>query len=296
MIRKDLLLFFRDRRALTMSFVVPITIASFFGSILSAPLYGDEAAHIPVALVDRDATAISAAIVARAQTDQTLKITTPTADEAREAVRRGTVTVAVVIPAGFGEAAGQAFFTGRDKPELAMWYDPVHTVELRLVRGIMTEHVMHTVSQQMFIGAAGQQVMDRTLHRLDQSHMSPYEKALLRELLQSARNFFNRNAGAASLFGTHAPGGFSVPYIVNAHSVAALANAADIAYAHAFAGFGIQFLLFAAVDLASGILLERQRGLWKRLRSAPCRRARGGDTGTRDGHHMVLRSGNADRL
>jgi ABC-2 type transport system permease protein len=35
---------------------------------------------------------------------------------------------------------------------------------------------------------------------------------------------------------------------------------------------GIQFLLFACVDLGIGILLERQRGLWKRIRSAPISR------------------------
>jgi ABC-2 type transport system permease protein len=35
---------------------------------------------------------------------------------------------------------------------------------------------------------------------------------------------------------------------------------------------GIQFLLFAAANLGIEILLERQRGLWKRLRSAPVSR------------------------
>jgi linearmycin/streptolysin S transport system permease protein len=35
---------------------------------------------------------------------------------------------------------------------------------------------------------------------------------------------------------------------------------------------GIQFLLFAAANLGIEILLERQRGLWKRLRSAPISR------------------------
>jgi len=44
-------------------------------------------------------------------------------------------------------------------------------------------------------------------------------------------------------------------------------------YAHAFAGMGVQFLLFAAVDLGIGILLDRQRGVWKRVRSAPLPRA-----------------------
>jgi ABC-2 type transport system permease protein len=36
---------------------------------------------------------------------------------------------------------------------------------------------------------------------------------------------------------------------------------------------GIQFALFAAIELAAGILLERERGLWKRLRSAPLSRS-----------------------
>ena len=43
-------------------------------------------------------------------------------------------------------------------------------------------------------------------------------------------------------------------------------------YAHSFAGMGIQFLLFAAANLGIEILLERQKGLWKRLRSAPISR------------------------
>jgi len=36
---------------------------------------------------------------------------------------------------------------------------------------------------------------------------------------------------------------------------------------------GIQFLLFAAINLGVELLAERQRGLWKRLRSAPISRA-----------------------
>lgn len=51
------------------------------------------------------------------------------------------------------------------------------------------------------------------------------------------------------------------------------ANVAYNGYAHSFAGMGIQFLLFAMANLGVEMLLERQRGLWKRLRSAPVSRA-----------------------
>jgi ABC-2 type transport system permease protein len=43
--------------------------------------------------------------------------------------------------------------------------------------------------------------------------------------------------------------------------------------AHALAGMGVQFILIGAVDSAVGMLNERQRGLFRRLRTAPLARA-----------------------
>jgi ABC-2 type transport system permease protein len=65
----------------------------------------------------------------------------------------------------------------------------------------------------------------------------------------------------------------SQPYAVREEAVTARANVTYNGYAHAFAGMGIQFLLFAAINLGIEVLAERQRGLWKRLRSAPISRA-----------------------
>jgi ABC-2 type transport system permease protein len=59
---------------------------------------------------------------------------------------------------------------------------------------------------------------------------------------------------------------------VKEEAVTAGSNIAYNGYAHSFAGMGIQFLLFAMANLGVEMLLERQRGLWKRLRSAPVSR------------------------
>ena len=74
MVRKDLQLFFGDRRSVIVSFVVPIAIASFFGSIFSGPSNSSEPARISVAVVDQDSSAISKAILAGAQGDRNLKV------------------------------------------------------------------------------------------------------------------------------------------------------------------------------------------------------------------------------
>jgi ABC-2 type transport system permease protein len=266
MVRKDLQLFFSDRRAVIMTFIAPIAIASFFGAIFSGDT-NREPAKIPVAVVDQDRSAVSDGILKGAQSDRNFTVTTPSMEEARDGVRRGTITVAVVIPAGFGEASGRALFAGRERPELSMWYDPSHRAELGLVRGILTEHVMQAVSREMFSGQAGQKLVEDTLRDLGASGMPSERAALLRQLLTAARGL--NDAGGTAGAGA---AGFSMPYSVREEGVTSGTNVVYNGYAHSFAGMGIQFLLFAAIDLGIGILLERQRGLWKRLRSAPISR------------------------
>jgi len=268
MVRKDLQMFISDRRAVIMSFVAPIAIASFFGSIFSGAQSG-EAAKIPIAIVDEDGSEVSKAIVTETGNDRNLRVITPNRDEARDSVRRGTITVAVVLPAGFGDGAGRAFFAGRERPEVTMWYDPSHAAELGLVRGVLIEHAMQAVSSQMFTGEAGRRLVDETIEGLDRSGLAPAQRALLKDLLTAVQRV---NASGAS-GQTGGARGFSMPYTVHEEAVTSGNNVAYNGYAHSFAGMGIQFLLFAAIDLGIGILLERQRGLWKRLRSAPVSRA-----------------------
>jgi ABC-2 type transport system permease protein len=216
MIRKDLQLFFGDRRSVIVSFVVPIAVASFFGSLFSTRPR-DTVIRVTVLIADQDQSPISKNFLASAQGDASLNVLTTTADEARDSVRQGRNPVAVVIPQGFGQAAGAAFFGSGPKPSLDILYDPSRAMEFQAVRGIMTWHVIGAVTK----GALGEG--------------------------------FPR---------------MSLPYTVHEEAMGA-ANKSYNSYAHAFAGMGIQFLLFAAANLGVEMLLERQRGLWKRLRSAP---------------------------
>src|SRR5262249_6430769 len=136
-----------------------------------------EPARIPVAVVDEDGSAVSKTIVEDVRADKTLSITALTADEARQSVRAGKVTVGVIIPSGFGEASARAFFPGRDKPEIELLYAPSHAAELGLVRGLLAGHVIESVSREIFGGLTGQRVIDETLDGLDDSGMPAGQKA-----------------------------------------------------------------------------------------------------------------------
>jgi ABC-2 type transport system permease protein len=270
MVRKDLQLFFSDRRAVIMSFLVPIAIASFFGSIFSGPSRNAEPARIAVAIVDQDGSAISLGIVAGAQTDRNLKVSTPSESDARDEVKRGKTMAAVIIPKGFGDAAGRAFFANGEKPPLGMLYDPSHAMELAMVRGVMTEHIMQAVSQEMFGGDQGRALIEQTLPQVQGSTMPDDQKRLLVEMLGSVQKFYNQSPARAA--GSSANRGITMPYTVHEEAMTAGSNIAYNGYAHSFAGMGIQFLLFAMANLGIEMLLERQKGLWKRVRSAPVSR------------------------
>ncbi len=89
LVRKDLQLFFVDRRALLMSFAIPIAIGSFFGYVLGGA--GDQAnqSKISVLTVDQDHSAISQEIVKRLSAEKALEVKPSTPDDARAAVRKG---------------------------------------------------------------------------------------------------------------------------------------------------------------------------------------------------------------
>jgi ABC-2 type transport system permease protein len=272
MVRKDMLLFFGDRRSVILSFVVPIAIASFFGSIFTANSTS-EPARISVSVVDHDNSTIAHAIVAGARADKSLKLSMPAEPQARDAVKRGKTTVAVIIPKGFGEASGKAFLGLGPQPVLGLLYDPSHGPELAMVRGILVQHVMEAVSREMFGGAQGRSLVDQTLPQVESLSMQANQKAALIQMLKSVQGFYRQQSapGAQSAGGPSA-GGLSMPYTVREESVTSGSNVKYNGYAHSFGGMAVQFLLFAMANLGIEMLLERQRGLWKRLRSAPVSR------------------------
>jgi ABC-2 type transport system permease protein len=267
MVRKDLQLFFSDRRSVIVSFVVPIAIASFFGSVFTGGDPGADQVSVEVAIVDLDGSAVSKGIMSGAQADRNLVVTTPSEVAASEAVATGAISVAVVIPKGFGDEAGAAFFGGGDPPPLDLMYDPSNRMELAMVRGVLTQHVMAAVSREMFGGEQGRQLVERTLPEVQSSNMPADQRKLLVDLLGSVQKLNNARSDAGAP--TAQPVGITMPYAVRERAMTSGPAVEYNGYAHSFAGMAIQFLLFAMANLGVEMLLERQRGLWKRLRSAP---------------------------
>ena len=238
LVRRDLHLFFTDRRAVTMSFVAPILIASFFGYIFGGVTNDAPPSKIRVAAVDQDGTGISRKLVAALGADKSLEVKAEPLDQAREEVRVGHTVVAAVIPKGFEAQAARAFVRGVDKPEIQLLYDPSHGPELAMVNGMLTQHVMEVVSSEVFSGPNSQKYLDNGLRDLDRAAgIDPAGKRALRQLLGAVSQL---NADArANPQGAAAAGGFSMPYTVKQEAVTSRRGQVYNGMAHAFAGMSV---------------------------------------------------------
>jgi ABC-2 type transport system permease protein len=273
LVRKDLKLFFNDRRAVIVSILVPIVLASFFGYLFGGQGGNAETSKVPVLVIDQDGSNISRGLITQLGSDKNLDLKPSTLEAGREAVRKGKATAAIVIPKDFGRDAGHALFTGATKPELGVLYDPSHNVELGMVKGILSGAVMQAVSKEMFTGKSGREMVNESLAQVENNPRMPAEnRKALRDLLGGVKEFNEQQDRAGASGQGELSGGLSMPYQTREQAITSGQNVEYNGYAHSFGGMGIQFILFMGLDVGIALLMLRQSGLWQRLRAAPLSR------------------------
>jgi ABC-2 type transport system permease protein len=271
--RKDLILYLKDKRALMLHLLMPVVLAAFFGSLFGGSGGENSTSKIDVGLVVQDQSGQSQKIAAGLKADSSLNIIELTQQEAQARVRSGKLPVAVVIPAGFGEAASTALFSGRNKPQLPLYYDPSQSTMLAMVKGLLTQQVMQVTSASV-MSAQGSQTTDKYLAELPAVGSRNAEEAQVGEFLASLKKFQDQraaapaaSASASSSASAGAGGGMSMPYTTQDEALSS--GPKYNGYAHSFAGMGVQFILFMGINLGISILLEQRQGIWSRLLAAP---------------------------
>ncbi|MBC3874411.1 ABC transporter permease [Undibacterium flavidum] len=289
LIRKDIILFLHDKRALILTLLMPILLAAFFG-YLTGGSGKQEASKIELGVVQQDQHLISQKILAGLKNDKSLLIKELSLEQAQEQVRKGKIAVALVLPAGFGEAAGAAFFNAHGKPDLPIYYDPSQSTMLAMVKGILTQHVMQSVSAEMFSGKSGMATLDQSIAQLESkaeqgaesaadSATASTDKQELKTFLTSLKKFQqhqqDQNAQTAQTTQNQSeaakPAGLSMPFNTKDEALSAKTGVANgyNGYAHSFAGMTVQFILFLAIDAGISVLLSRKLGIWNRQLAAP---------------------------
>jgi ABC-2 type transport system permease protein len=278
LVRLDLRLFFSDRRALLMLFLVPIGIASFTGSIFGGSgKKTAQAGRFDLLIVDQDRSAMSQRVLSNFRNDSTFRVTLTNEATARELVLAGKRPVALLLPAGFGANALPGLFVTNRKPVIRLLHDPSRSIEKSMVEGMMVPKILQSMVQTAFTIETGREFIRHGLTNLEHAEEVPArDRRLFRELMLRSDEFLATRTNESALDGLSTGGtnGFSLPlpFVTQAEPLVRKAGGEYNGYAHSFAGMGLQFVLMSMLEMAVGLLRERQSGMFRRLRAVPLAR------------------------
>ena len=275
LVRKDLLLYFSNRRALLITVAAPIAIAAFFGSLFGDG--GGERAKVPIAVIDLDHSALSRRIVDTIGADALFDVQQLDATQAADAVRHGKLRAVVTLPAHFGDEAPRALFSTRTKPVIDIQYDPSQALTLQVVRGLVAQHVVENVTQSAFAPGSAGVTDDAREDAVRSASLPPAAKkdlVAMFDAIDRVRTTVPAAPAATTTSAAPAPAGLRMPYTLRETEARSTSTDSRYnSYAHSFAGMGVQFILLMGVDLGVKLLTTRRMGLWQRLRAAPLSRA-----------------------
>jgi ABC-2 type transport system permease protein len=263
-VRKDLAVFFADKKGAMMVILVPLLLGLLMGTIF-AP--SDGPSPITVVVADEDGGAQVAALVERLGAEPSIEIERTDAAAARAGVESGNIGVAIHFASGTSDKlSAAAMFGNGDRGGATLWVDPSRAIEADIVAGLLTKAMMETVFSQISDPSAQREMFEDL-----RSTMGPAaDRPELAAFLDQGMAFSDEaevQAGAQPVDGEGPAPGMQPPLDVSVESVVAGGPTSGFnSYAHTFAGMLMQFLLFSAATYAKGLFAERSAGTLDRVR------------------------------
>ena len=259
----------RDRAALALSFILPITFFSIFAVIFGGRR--DSVPKITVIVVDEDQSPVSRKLVDGLEREGSLVIRTKpvsqnkaveppeyTAATAEAAVKAGDAPVALIIPHGFGENP-IAFRGGQDRPTIQLLNDSSDMVGWQMVAGLLQKVAMTSMPDVM--AEQGSKYIDQFVGGL-----TPEQNRRMAGALERLRQHENEEASSGQ---NNSDNGFASGGIVGVKTRTVVGeNKNNPMVSFYAAAIGVMFLLFTASGAAGSLLDEADSGTLERVLSS----------------------------
>ena len=261
----------RDRVSLVLSFVVPIAFFSIFAVIFGGQ--HDSVSKIKVVVVDQDQSRASQKLVQGLVSDGSLVVNTKpaptkdqpapfnyTAETAEAAVKAGDVSVALIVPHGFGahpfSFGGKS--TNESGPAIELLNDASDMIAPQMVGGLLQKAAMTAMPEAM--AEQGMKYTDQYI-----GGFTPEQRKLMEANLDQLRKIESKQAADGASPASSASGGGLIA--VHNRSVVG-ENKKNPMVAFYAAAIGVMFLLFTASGSAGALLDEAESGALDRVLSS----------------------------
>ncbi len=293
LVRKDFLNFFRNKAAVSLTFIVPFAMIWLFGNIFGVNKSSSGPAGIPLAVVNASDNPAAVKLVEALQAEKSFRVQTEfinpdkstrplTEDDLRAMLHQAGAEThfAVVIPADLLSASGFGL-------HLKILSNPRNEIETQTVNGILQKTIFTGIPQLL-----GQSLQNSTKSMLGAERYRLFNGAIAgavskafggdKEQIQRAIEAGDFGFGAPSKSGGPAaattdanrssPDFLSRLIRIETEQVVGAEVKSPFATS-IVGGWAMQFLLFAVSASAAALFRERDAGLFQRILAAPVTRA-----------------------
>ena len=248
-IRKELLSFIKDRRAMVLSFIVPIALISVFALAFGGVGKGSSVSKIPLLVVDEDHSPLTKEIIAGIDSVKMLEIMHTTNDIALNLIKTGKRSAALVFHKGFEDSANSL--------KALPWeleYDKAQEQEM----GMLQQYL----SQSLY-GKVGKMMTEKMVMKSIQSEFGNADTATFASIMKQVKS---------SIKTTHRNMKKMQNNKMALKMTSVVKQAQDsVGMIQAVAGTAVMMLLFGLVAMGGRILDEKENGTLKRLLNSPLR-------------------------
>lgn len=257
----------RDRVSLVLSFVVPIAFFSMFAIIFGSQ--HDSVGRVKIIVVDQDQSRGSQQLVKGLQNEGSLVVwlkpeatkSQPlppdyTAETAEAAVKAGDISVALIVPHGFGEHP-VAFGGGQGSEPIQLLYDGSDKIAPQMVGGLLQKVAMTAMPASM--AEEGMKYSEQYI-----GGYTPEQQKKMKEGLEHLQERLSRpDAGGAAPATQPNRGDGGIIAVQNRSVVGE--NKKNPMMSFEAAAVGVMFLLFTASGSAGALLDEAESGALDRV-------------------------------
>jgi ABC-2 type transport system permease protein len=260
----------RDRAALALSFILPISFFSIFAVVFGGNR--NSTPKVSLVVVDNDHSQVSQDLIRGLNREGSLSIRTAlpaknntarvdyTAATAEAAVKAGDVSVALIIPHGFSANPISFGSTGARGAEIELLNDASDQIAPQIVTGLLQKAAM--TSMPAVMAEQGMKYTEKYI-----GDFTPEQRKRMKENLNDLQQIVNRREAAGSSSANSASAGFEGVVPVQERSVVGENKNGNMISFYA-AAIGVMFLLFTASGSAGSLLDEAESGTIDRVLSS----------------------------
>jgi len=242
--KKDLKLFFIDKKAMLLSFLLPIVLISLFAVAFGGTGGTDKVKTIQLLVSDEDQTLDSKNVLTSLDSIQGLRLISKNSNEAKDLVKKGKYVGVLVLNKGFQDS----IHTGKKLP-MELFYDEARQIEVGMLQSVLMQNLMSSV---------GKKRIKAKMNTYFETNFSGMPTATKDKI------FDDMNSDEGGSAGMNTQMELKMTSIIKEES-----KKGNLGLIQAVAGTAIMMLLFSISAIGGGLLDEKEAGTLKRLLYSP---------------------------